>query len=175
MRRPPESKTTLWRRSRWGGRGCWVKSSRASFMGFSPFDSSAVRRERSSPRFTTVRYKEPSDRPCGRFSATVCTPEGSGGWDPSPKYPWYRSCRSTSSGRLFAGVRGRDGLRTSALRSSNKLASRITTWHTKIVHLGDVTFLTNMLRCHHHGASALCAYTRRYLAWLLLIFHLACA
>src|SRR5215212_4541561 len=79
MRRPPESKTTLWRRSRWGGRGCWVKSSRASFMGFSPFDSSAVRRERSSPRFTTVRYKEPSDRPCGRFSATLVPQKGAEG------------------------------------------------------------------------------------------------
>ena len=38
-----------------GGRGWWVNSSRASFMGYSP-SSSAVRRERSSPRCTkTVR------------------------------------------------------------------------------------------------------------------------
>src|SRR5215217_871600 len=32
MRRSPESKTLLWRSSRWGGRGCWGNSSRTSFM-----------------------------------------------------------------------------------------------------------------------------------------------
>src|SRR5918992_765084 len=71
MRRPPESKTPLWRSSRWGGRGCWVKSSRASFMGFAPI-SWAVRRERSSPHTALQQCgQEPSDRRDGRFSATL--------------------------------------------------------------------------------------------------------
>src|ERR671910_797180 len=71
MRRPPESKTPLWRSSCWRGRGCWVNSSRASFMGFSPF-SLAVRRKRSSPHAALQQCgQEPSDRRDGRFSATL--------------------------------------------------------------------------------------------------------
>jgi hypothetical protein len=60
-----------------GGRGCWVKSSRVRFMGF-PFPSAV--RERSSPRFTTVRSGaiRPSVRPVFRY------PKKSGGRDPSP-------------------------------------------------------------------------------------------
>src|SRR5918993_5694556 len=71
MRRPPESKTPLWRSSCWRGRGCWVKSNRVSFMGFSPF-CSAVRRKRSSPHAALQQCgQEPSDRRDGRFSATL--------------------------------------------------------------------------------------------------------
>ena len=35
MRLHPESKTPLWRSSRWGGRGCWVYASRVRFRGIS--------------------------------------------------------------------------------------------------------------------------------------------
>src|SRR5215217_6650242 len=70
MRLPPESRTPLWRSSRWGGCGCWGNSSRASFMGTSPLPTRAVRRERSSPRLPTVRLEEPSGRRDDRFSAT---------------------------------------------------------------------------------------------------------
>src|SRR5215212_5661397 len=70
MRLPPESKTTTWRSSCRGGRGCWVKSSLVRFMRFSPF-SSAVRRERSSPHAALQCGQEPSDRRDGRFSAIL--------------------------------------------------------------------------------------------------------
>src|SRR5918993_876670 len=60
MRLPPESKTPLWRSSFWGGRGCWVNSSRASFMWFS----------------LLLGGQEPSDRRDGRFSATPGGAEG---------------------------------------------------------------------------------------------------
>src|SRR5215203_5038707 len=69
MRWPPESKTPLWRSSCCGGRGCWVNSSRTSFMRCSPF-ASAVRRE-PPHRAALQCSQEPSDRRDGRFSATL--------------------------------------------------------------------------------------------------------
>src|ERR671910_2075677 len=71
MRLPPESKTPLWRSSRWWGRGCWVNSSRASFMWFSLLFGGKKGALLTACWTTTVRSGAIRPRRDGRFSATL--------------------------------------------------------------------------------------------------------
>src|ERR687897_2912043 len=69
MRLPPESKTPLWRSSFWGGRGCWVNSSRASFMWFSLLFGGKEKALLTACCTTTVRSGaiRPKRRPVFRY------------------------------------------------------------------------------------------------------------
>src|SRR5918993_1903830 len=71
MRLLPESKTPLWRRSRCGGRGCWVNSSLVSFMGLSLLFGGKKGALLTACWTTTVRSGAIRPRRDGRFSATL--------------------------------------------------------------------------------------------------------
>src|SRR4028118_468598 len=104
MLRAPESKTLFWRSSWCGGRGCWWRSGRMSFMGISlPLSGEGAL---SPHRATTQRGQEPSGRKDGRFSAAL---KAEGGVHRPIGRPTRGTCayciNTTEVSQGYAGIR----------------------------------------------------------------------